>query len=436
MRLKKGIIGFGILLLSNITVLAGSIDYLSQQDAEYLAHPSMTGKIGISGAYYNPAGTVWLDDGLYLQLNTQTIFKDYGMSINGKHFDSDRESPVVPSMQIVKKKDDTSYFLHTGAIAGGGSVAYEGGLGAFEAIANELSGSVKRVEIMPGKYINFPLGKVEYLGGNTSKGQSYYTALQVGMAKKVTDTLSLSAGVRVVHADRKLRGYGDFTSQTLSLLGKDKIRFDIDSERTAFGVTGILGADYHPNDKLNLAVRYETETSLDFKTKEKNLSPFMETLLGKHPVVKEWIDGEKGHRNLPAMASAGVSYKVTDKTTLLASGNYYFIKGAKDDFGAYDGYDNGYETAVGIDHEITPKVTLMAGYQYTKTGANKKTYKDTDYALNANMYSVGAKYKLKENTDVMASYSFVDYKTAKNESTNIEYKKKVNAIGLAVAHKF
>ncbi|MGL5052727.1 MAG: OmpP1/FadL family transporter, partial [Cetobacterium sp.] len=59
-------------LLTSATSFAGSIDYLSQQDAEYLAHPSMVGKIGVSGAYYNPAGLVWLEDGLYVQINNQT----------------------------------------------------------------------------------------------------------------------------------------------------------------------------------------------------------------------------------------------------------------------------------------------------------------------------------------------------------------------------
>ncbi|MGL4902087.1 MAG: OmpP1/FadL family transporter, partial [Cetobacterium sp.] len=129
MKFKQKLMILGTIL--SATSFAGSIDYLSQQDAEYLAHPAMVGKIGVSGAYYNPAGLVWLEDGTYIQVNNQTHLKDYSMEYNGEKFKSDKASPAVPSVQIVKKAGDTAYFFHAGAIAGGGSVAYGGGIATF-----------------------------------------------------------------------------------------------------------------------------------------------------------------------------------------------------------------------------------------------------------------------------------------------------------------
>ncbi|MGL4211074.1 MAG: OmpP1/FadL family transporter, partial [Cetobacterium somerae] len=61
MKFKQQLMLLVIVLSANS--MGVIIDYLSQQDAEYLAHPAMVGKIGVSGAYYNPAGTVWLEDG-------------------------------------------------------------------------------------------------------------------------------------------------------------------------------------------------------------------------------------------------------------------------------------------------------------------------------------------------------------------------------------
>ncbi|MGL5088301.1 MAG: OmpP1/FadL family transporter, partial [Cetobacterium sp.] len=116
MKLKTAAI---LTLLTSATSFAGSIDYLSQQDAEYLAHPSMVGKIGVSGAYYNPAGLVWLEDGLYVQINNQTHLKTYSMSYKDSNFKSDKASPLVPSIQIVKKLADRAYFFNMGAIGGG-----------------------------------------------------------------------------------------------------------------------------------------------------------------------------------------------------------------------------------------------------------------------------------------------------------------------------
>ncbi|MGL5723546.1 outer membrane protein transport protein, partial [Cetobacterium sp.] len=153
------------------------------------------------------------------------------------------------------------------------------------------------------------------------------------------------------------------------------------------------------------------------------------------PAIKQWMSEGSGRRNLPAVAALGASYKVAEKTTLLASGNYYFIKEAGDDLGNFDHYDNGYEVAVGVDYELNEKWTLMTGYQYTNTGANEKTYTDTDYVLDADMYSMGAKYKYNSQLDLMGTYSFVQYKTDKNLK-DITYKKRVSAIGLAAIYKF
>lgn len=447
-----------ISVLASINALAGSIDYLSQQDAEYMAHPAMVGKIGVSGAYYNPAGTVWLEDGTYIQLNNQTHLKKYSMTANGRKFESDKASPVVPSFQLVTKKGDNAFFFHAGAIAGGGTVEYEGGLGRYETIGSSLDlGQVLGIKDL-GKILG-----VSYRDGSTFKGQSYYVAIQGGIARKISDSWSLALGMRVINAERKLRGHGNFDLYAKNpktgkkVLRLADVRYDIDSERTAMGVTGIIGANYHPNEKFNLGLRYETETRLNFETKEKNIrnglqksfahfnkiipglgnfaAGKVEDYLAHDRVIREWNDGQKGRRNLPAMAAAGMSYKATDRLTLLASGNYYFIKEAGDDFGAYDGYDNGYEISFGIDYELTPKWTLMTGYQYTDTGANENTYKDTDYALDANMYSIGAKYKYSENLAFMATYSYVDYKTA-TAIDNVIYKKHVDAFGVAMTYKF
>lgn len=425
MNLKNNLLVLGF--LTSATAMAGSIDYLSQQDAEYLAHPAMVGKIGVSGAYYNPAGLVWLEDGTYMQVNNQTHLKTYSQEYGDYKFESDKPSAMVPSLQVVHKKGDMAYFFHAGAIAGGGSVEYKGGVGTFPYIEDKYKES---------------LG-AEFINGSDVIGESYYIALQGGVAKKITKTWSGAVGIRAIDAKRRFKGTGNFTSRKVI-----PVKFDIDSERTAFGISGIIGLNYHPNEKFNLGMRYETETKLDFDNKENNLKQgfinsagnilggIIHGMITQDPAIKQWTAEGSGERNLPAMAALGMSYQATEKLTLLASGNYYFIKEAGDDIGNYDDYDNGYEVAVGLDYQLNHRWTLMTGYQYTNTGANENTYSDTDYPLDADMYSVGAKFKYSENLDLMASYSYVDYKTGTNKNTGITYKKKVDAFGLAAIYKF
>ena len=407
----------------------------------------MIGKVGVSGAYYNPAGTVFLEDGLYVQLNSQTLFKTYEMdtkeNFGGLSHESDHPSAFVPSIQIVKKEGDRSYFLHAGAAAGGGAVKYKNGISAFEVIGEEIENTFQKT--------------VDYLGGSTVNGSSYYINTTFGMAQKINSKFSVAGGLRFMYAMRELNGTASYdldTTGTPLTQGKENIRVDIDSERTGWGIGGVIGFHYQPTEKLNIGFKYETEVELNLDadgkldttqtgflssdpTTNQSIIGGIDQKLEAHPVIAEWLEDDR--RNLPAMMALGVSYELTDRITLLTSGNYYFIKDANRN-GCYDNYDNGYEISVGVDYKLNDKWTLMAGYQYTDTGANENTYKDTDYALDADMYGVGVKYTPDETKEFIVSYAYVDYKngTAVNEKgqETTTFKKEVNAIGLSATFKF
>lgn len=434
-------------LVASVNAYGGSIDYLAQQDAEYFAHPSMIGKIGTSGAFYNPAGTVFMEDGTYFKVNAQTIFKDYTMNTdkgilsdgqNGIH-NSDYPSPMVPSFQFVKKDGDRSYFAHAGIAAGGGTLKYDNGISAFEVIGNTINEVFKKAN-----------GGAKYLGGTTVEGSSFYYNINLGMAQKLNEKFSVAGGIRLIYATRKLEGTGNFELNTGALGGGTihPINVTLDAEREAYGVGGVIGFNYKPTDRLNIGFKYETEVELDFEAKNgrnglkttsnnpvgNNFAGQIGETLEKIDVIKEWI--VDGNRNLPAMMALGISYDLTDRLTLLASGNYYFIEQANEDH-AYDNYTNGYEASVGFDYKLNEKYTLMGGYQYTNTGANEGTYKDTDYALDAHMYCVGITYSPNETRKYTLSYGYVDYEsgTAVAEKGSTTFEKTVHTIGMSAEFK-
>ena len=324
-------------LLASANAFAGSIDYLAQQDAEYFAHPAMIGKVGVSGAYYNPAGTVFLEDGLYVQLNSQTLFKTYEMDtrLDGTDklsHESDHPSAFVPSIQIVKKEGDRSYFLHAGAAAGGGAVKYENGISAFEVIGQGIEDSFNF-----NKEDGTPNGNnavVDYLGGSTVNGSSYYINTTFGMAQKINSKFSIAGGLRFMYAMRELNGTANYELTTklpkpdgLGLTNDipGDIRVDIDSERTGWGVGGVIGFHYQPTEKLNIAFKYETEVELNldadgkvdttssqpaFNTGKGGVVDSIDEKLEAHPVIAEWLEDDR--RNLPAMMALGISYELTD----------------------------------------------------------------------------------------------------------------------------
>ena len=445
-----------VALVASVNAYGGSIDYLAQQDAEYFAHPSMIGKIGTSGAFYNPAGTVFMEDGTYFKVNAQTIFKDYTMntdykgitgitdSVKDSH-SSDYPSPMVPSFQFVKKDGDRSYFAHAGIAAGGGTVKYDNGISAFEVIGEGIEAAFKKKFGLLDGNVNALGIEAKYLGGTTVEGSSFYYNINFGMAQKLNEKFSVAGGIRLIYATRALEGTGNFELDLKSVdKGKHDVKVSLDAEREAYGIGGVIGFNYKPTDRLNIGFKYETEVELDFEAKKGQNGISVKSSpanivaggiaeeLRKELVIREWL--EDGNRNLPAMMALGISYDMTDRLTLLASGNYYFIEQANEDH-AYDNYTNGYEASIGFDYKLNEKYTLMAGYQYTNTGSNEGTYKDTDYALDAHMYCVGMSYSPNETRKYTLSYGFVDYQDGISSATGTTFEKTVHTIGMSAEFK-
>ena len=363
---------------------------------------------------------------------------------NGVH-NSDFASPMVPSFQFVKKDGDRSYFAHAGIAAGGGTVKYDNGISAFEVIGKGIESTFQGgIKDKKGDFILPPdkNAQVNYLGGTTIEGSSFYYNINFGMVQKLNEKFSVAGGIRLIYATRALEGTGNFDLSS-TYFGKNKVSVTLDAEREAYGIGGVIGFNYKPTDKLNIGFKYETEVELDFEAKNgKNglkttaTNPLVEGMidgaLRKELVIREWL--EDGNRNLPAMMALGISYDMTDKLTLLVSGNYYFIEQANEDH-AYDNYTNGYEASIGFDYKLNEKYTLMAGYQYTNTGSNEGTYKDTDYALDAHMYCVGMSYSPNETRKYTLSYGFVDYQDGTSSATGTTFEKTVHTIGMSAEFK-
>ena len=69
MKLKIAIIS----ILTAVFANGASIDYLSNNSTSYFQNPSQAGKISVEGVFYNPAGTAFVDDGTYVNLNKNLL---------------------------------------------------------------------------------------------------------------------------------------------------------------------------------------------------------------------------------------------------------------------------------------------------------------------------------------------------------------------------
>lgn len=430
--------------VSNIT-LGASVDYLMNQSPSYLGNPAQNAAISVDGASYNPAGLVHLEDGRYLQIGNQFGFIHEGMKSEGVDYDSNTFEPVIPHLNLVYKKGTTATYFNLGVIGGGSTLEYDDGVpgsGKIPGLLNELG------QILENK-IGFNPYKNATMTDSAFEGSNKYFAATLGRAWAVNEKLSLSAAGRLIYASREIKGYAKYDGVN-DAFAPDK-DFSIDSERTAWGVGGVFGLNYMPNEKWNFAARYETRVKLEFEADAKNDDarlgiPGLYTDLGFLDFYPQYADGDKRYRDLPAVLAVGVAHKATEKLTLSLGGNYYFIKDA--DLDGMSGYDNGYDINIGMEYTINPTWSWTLGYNYADTGAGRETYSDVEYALNSQIIGTGIKYRPDVDQEWVFSIAKIIYDTNtvageekellgnKIASQPIKYQKSFLSFGVSYTRRF
>lgn len=429
MKLKIAILS----LLISTFLSAASIDYLSNNSASYFQNPSQTAGITVEGVFYNPAGTVFLEDGNYINANMQNSLIQESMTLNGNKLASNGYAGA-PSFNFLHKKGNYSLFANLGTVGGGATLKYDEGVAGLILAAETFNTA-------SGGRLGATITK------NQFSGQNRYYQLMLGGAYKINDKFSLGGGLKYVHATRKLNGHGSFAynqiigNRFMTLYGNDLY---IDSKREANGVGAIIGLDYKATDTLNFALKYETPVRLTFKTKadETTNMTLRGNSIGLSNFYPKYRDGVKSRRDLPGVLSLGVS-KDINKWTISGGYIHYFNEAAN-----MDGieYNDGYETNFGVDYRINDKFTVHAGFNYAKTGAPKETFNDTEYAINSQIYAAGLTYKPVDNHEWKFGIAHVNYnqKNGTLERTNgivldktkVKYDKSINVFTLGYTYKF
>ena len=429
-----------ILLLSIIVAgmaNAASVDYLMNNSTSYFQNPAQTAQISVEGVFYNPAGTAFVDDGLYLNVNAQNSIINESMKVEGKTFDA-TSFAAVPSFNLLYKKNDYSLFANASVIGGGATLEYEGGAAGVYLAAAALNSKDPFKGTAMGLNANLSGGK--FIGENR-----YYQGI-IGGAYKVNDKLSVSLGGKYVYATRKLEGTADYTYNALSPMGKDLKgnTLSIDSTRKADGVGFTIGADYKLDETTNFAIKYDSRVRLTFEAEgtEADKMLFMGKTLGISAFYPTYANGVKKERDLPGVLSLGAS-KSIGKATYSIGYNHYYNKAAN-----IDGieYQDGFEANIGIDYKLNEKITLHGGFNFADTGAKPSTYNDTEYAVNSQIYTTGLTYKPNENNEWKFSLAYVSYNSENGENTpsvigtleksKVKYDKAIGVFGIGYTHKF
>lgn len=200
--MRRKAIGVLITLCIPAIMFAGGIVTNTNQSASFIRMPALDAIIGVEGVYYNPAGLVKLNNGLYISLNNQYVTQkrtiESTFPMNQQKFEGDVLAPLFPTFYAVYKKDKLAYSFGVNPIGGGGSANFTKGLPSFE---------------QPVAAFNIPL-LLTASGIPTSNygleasldGSSLNWGFQANVSYAINDMISVSLGLRYIVANNSYKG--------------------------------------------------------------------------------------------------------------------------------------------------------------------------------------------------------------------------------------
>jgi len=407
---------FGCIALLSTISYGASIDALANSTTAYMGNTAQNATLTTEAVYYNPAGLVHLEDGNYISVGGQLSNITYEIEKGGKEYKANDPLGIIPNLSYIHKNGDWAFYGNTGGAAGGPTLNYEDGVPLLDDLLVKGTGTVE--------------------------GKNAYAMANFGTAYRLNNEWSVAAGVKYIYAQRNIKIETSSDSEVPNILPNPTSRTlpangSYDAERTAQGFGGTFGVNYKPNDRMNMALTYNSKVKLEFEADSKG-SGYLGAILpaiAANPAgaaLAPIIDGDKRWRDLPAELKYGVSYKMTDKWTVMGGGNYYFVSEADTD--GKDGFENGWELNVGTEYQVSQRWTLTTGYNYADTGATDETFNDTEFALNSHIFTVGAKFQQTPNLEWTFGTMYVDY--IDHEVKGVNYKKSIIATGVSAAYKF
>lgn len=477
-KIKRGIKNMKKIILTaavlsfGAQIFAGGVENKTNMSTGYLRNPSRNTECERpEAAFYNIAGTSFLDNGLYIEAGNQFIFKEYGNELDTgnkyasygvKDFYSNDETTVAfyPDFDIVYKKDRWSIFLTFGVYAGGGALTYSEGTSATSLMflngANQLGAEATKYGLA-ANMISSAISAYENAVTNTFAGNES-AALAYIQADPDSD-LAKAYGVKTKYGSN-LSGYNaKKTAYEYAAGASLKMAQNHSLDVTSLTLGGQLGASYlvMPWLALSAAYRYTYGTqkmilecnditfklinggnkisydangfgqsmvfgihakppvapNLDLSLQYQTLSRIdydVENVKGNVAQFYNITNDSKFRTDLPAVLNIGAGYRVIDPLYLSLSFNYYFNDFAhQDSILSETDYDNSWEIAFGTEYKINKYVGVSAGCAYSNQGVTDESNSTFNPVLDSFVAGGGVEIHPIEKLTVTLSGLYTNY---------------------------
>ena len=201
--MKKLLVTAGLLMCFGV-VFAGGLLTNGNQSAQYIRMLSRNASTTTDAVYYNPAGLMKMENGLFIAVQSQSLFQTKTIVssfplLNTSTYDGKVDVPVFPTAFAIYKMDKIAFSLGFGPNSGGGSAEFSKGLPSFEKTISKL---------VPGLAGIGKLGQVVsgYSANIAFKGESIFWGIQAGVSYKLSDMFSVYGGARYIPATNTYTG--------------------------------------------------------------------------------------------------------------------------------------------------------------------------------------------------------------------------------------
>ncbi len=196
--MKKKQTLLALVIFAAVSAFAGGLLTNTNQSAHFLRNPALDATTEIDAVYTNPAGLMFISDGIHISFSNQSVFQTRTIKSNfapfaynggsaDKTFLGEASAPIIPSIQFAYKKDKIAFSAGFAITGGGGKAVFNHGLPSFEAPISML------VPSLTAKGINTTAYSVD----GFMEGRQYIFGVQMNGSYKINYVLSVALGLRL-----------------------------------------------------------------------------------------------------------------------------------------------------------------------------------------------------------------------------------------------
>ena len=462
---------------------AGGLLTNTNQSIEFLRNPARDAAIGIDGVYSNPAGVIFLGEGIHVSLNlqnahqTRTVETTFPLFVNNAgnpgqtlhKFEGNADVPILPSLHIAYNKDKWSYQFGFAITGGGGKCEFPYGLGSFEQVVGSLTSVAPSINQLYQTLGAFGIpGMADHKMGDKYKfdsymrGRQYYYGFTLGAAYKLTDNLSVYGGLRMLYGSANYYGYvkdiniehvnagqsemvnasQHFTELAANLnkyagmmegMGNAEAAQQLAGAATQATKLGVASQDIELNcDQTGwgvapiIGVYYKTgklnlAAKYEFKTRMRLKNKAANSLSAEGiEMLDKFADGNSVAEDSPALLTVGAQYEILPSLRGMAGWHHYFDQDTKQ--WTKEMLDDTNEYLLGAEWDISKVITVSAGGQRTQYGLKDAGMNDISFNVNSYSFGFGVGVNVTEKVKINAAYFqtlYDDYNKVTSETPRI-----------------